>query len=104
MDLRDLKIQKFTYEELAEALMDLQFKNVSTAKFFKYTHEPSGAIIQLPLYPKEELVKPAYYADIVFRLIWHKITVYKQALIDIVEVNRIKRQKLAKAMGVQLMN
>jgi len=104
MDLRDLKIQKFTYEELAEALTDLQFKNVSTSKFFKYTHEPSGAVIQLPLYPKEELVKPGYYADIVFRLIWHKITVYKQALIDIVEVNRIKRQRLTKATGGQLVN
>jgi len=99
MDLRDLKIQKFTYEELAEALEDLQFKNASTDKVFKYIHPPTGATIQLPLYPKQKVVKPAYYADIVFRLIWHQITVYKKALIDIVEINRKKKEQLSKAIG-----
>ena len=102
MDLRELKIQQFTYEELAEALTDLGFKNRSNKKFFIYQHEPTGAVIHLPLTKLQSLVKPVYYADIVFRLIWHKITAYKLALIDIIEVNRVKRKTLAQATGQEL--
>jgi len=100
MDLRDLKIQKFTYKELAEALTDLQFIDESTETAFRFTHKPTGAIILLRKEKQETIVKPVYYADIVFRLIWHQITVYKKALIDIINVNRLKKEQLSKAMGI----